>query len=471
MKKIILLLLSLFIFNQDIYSQDKPQYQIVTHRGGIYLGTFNIELFPLIAPLATRNFDSLVSVQAYDSTAFHRVVPGFVIQGGDPNSINGPVSTWGNGNPNQPTVNAEFSAVHHYRGRLGAARDANINSANSQFYICVASALGLDGQYTMYGQVTSGMNVVDTIVNSPTVPGTERPVQKIEMFITYTGVNDSIPDPPVLVSPLDNATGVSLSSTLTWTNISSAVMYTVEISSDSLFSNILFTKNDGDNATSIPGLQTSTHYYWRVKSNNGGHESVYSNVYSFHTVAAPPLLYAPHDTATNVVLNPVFSWSDVEPLSTYVLQVSNSSVFTVASMIYNQSGLTDTVQQVSGLNPNTTYWWRVRSTVGQPGIYSQKYSFTTGAPIGIAEHNNLIINNIYPNPVHNNLTIDALLKNPGNVEISLVNNGGKQMYKRTQKVAQQNFITTIDVSGFSTGIYFLTLKLNGEELMRKVTIE
>ena len=84
----IAVIISLFFSIENINAQgiDKPKYQIVTHRAGAYLGTFEIELFPLIAPLATANFDSLVSVQFYDSTAFHRVVPGFVIQGGDPNS-------------------------------------------------------------------------------------------------------------------------------------------------------------------------------------------------------------------------------------------------------------------------------------------------------------------------------------------------------------------------------------------------
>ncbi|HQU99951.1 MAG TPA: peptidylprolyl isomerase, partial [Bacteroidia bacterium] len=158
---IILVYTTMQAFAQGI---DKPRYQIVTHRAGNYLGTIQIELFPLITPLATANFDSLVNAQAYDSTAFHRVVPGFVIQGGDPNSINGPVSTWGMGNPNQPNVNAEFNVVQHIRGRMGAARDVDTNSANSQFYFCVAPALFLDGNYTVYGQVTSGMDVVDTIV-------------------------------------------------------------------------------------------------------------------------------------------------------------------------------------------------------------------------------------------------------------------------------------------------------------------
>ncbi len=473
MKKIILFLLSLISVSQLTTAQgiDKPQYQIVTHRGGVYLGIFNIELFPLIAPLATRNFDSLVTVQAYDSTAFHRVVPGFVVQGGDPNSINGPVSTWGNGNPNQPNVNAEFSAVHHYRGRIGAARDANINSANSQFYACVASALFLDGNYTVFGQVTSGMNIVDTIVNSPTVPGTERPVQKIEMFITYTGIDSTIPAAPLLVSPANNALGVSLNFNFQWSVVSDAVMYSIEFSYDSLFTNIIITKDAGNNAATVPGLQASKHYYWRVKSNNGGHESVFSNVFSFNSIALPPQLFSPYDTATNVYLNPVFSWSDVEPSSTYVLQVSTSSVFTTSSMIYNQSGLSDTIQMVTGLNPNTTYWWRVRSTVGQPGVYSTKYSFTTGTTIGLESNQNLFVNSIYPNPVQDVLTIDALLYEPGIVKVSLTNNVGQQVYYYEQKINQQKFTSNIDVSKFEAGIYFLNISLNDQIVVRKITVQ
>ena len=184
---------------------DKPRYLIETHRAGSYLGSFKIELFPLIAPKAVKNFDSLVNIQFFDSTAFHRVVPGFVIQGGDPNTINGPMNTWGSGQPWQVNVPAEFSAVRHVRGIIGAARDLDTNSANSQFYICVANALSLDGQYTVFGRVTEGMEVVDTIVKSPRNVD-DVPLQKIEMFITNIGVNDTVPDIPTLVSPANNAT-------------------------------------------------------------------------------------------------------------------------------------------------------------------------------------------------------------------------------------------------------------------------
>src|SRR4051812_35319359 len=123
----VLILLFLFASATKSFSQftgvytGKPTFDIVVKRNNIPFGTINIELFPNIAPNHVRNFDSLVSFSFYDTTAFHRVIPGFMIQGGDPNSRHGPVSTWGNGDPGQPTVNAEFSVAKHLRGILSAA--------------------------------------------------------------------------------------------------------------------------------------------------------------------------------------------------------------------------------------------------------------------------------------------------------------------------------------------------------------
>ena len=200
-----------------------PQFNIKCERRVLYIGDIKVELFRIITPLHVHNFDSLVSIQFYDTTAFHRVVPGFVIQGGDPNSRHGDPSTWGYGDTTQTTVPAEFTKINHARGILGAARDSDINSATSQFFINVADNSSLNGQYTAYGRVYEGMMVVDDIVNSPVVSGTERPVQKIEMFITYLGVNDSVPYAPVLTSPEDGLEGVMLTQSFQWTPVSSAV--------------------------------------------------------------------------------------------------------------------------------------------------------------------------------------------------------------------------------------------------------
>jgi cyclophilin family peptidyl-prolyl cis-trans isomerase len=259
----------------------KPIYEILTKRNGNYLGTIRVELFPNIAPLHVSNFDSLVNVHYYDSTAFHRVIPGFMIQGGDPNSRHGDPITWGNGDPSQPTVNAEFSAAKHLRGILSAARDNNVNSANSQFFICVAASSWLNGQYSVYGRTLAGMDVVDTIVSAPR-DSADRPFQKIEMFISYIGSNDTVPSTPVLNLPLNGSYGASTNRNLKWLAQSDGIIYLVEVATDSLFTNIVKSAKVGSNAHVVTGLSQSTKYYWRVKTNNGGHFSDYSPVWHFY---------------------------------------------------------------------------------------------------------------------------------------------------------------------------------------------
>jgi len=165
-----------------------PKYEISVTQKGELIGKIVIETYPELAPLHCRNFDSLVGIGFYDGTAFHRVIPGFMIQGGDPNSKNKPKETWGIGDPNQKTIPAEFSDVPHKRGIVSTARKGNdINSATSQFFIMVADALHLDGQYTVFGKVVTGMDVVDKVVNVPT-ESPNRPVDKVEMKIKK--VND-----------------------------------------------------------------------------------------------------------------------------------------------------------------------------------------------------------------------------------------------------------------------------------------
>jgi peptidyl-prolyl cis-trans isomerase B (cyclophilin B) len=290
-KTFIAILLSLFCISEK-YSQTtytytgKPRFQILTKRNNTTLGIINVELFPNIAPKHTRNFDSLVSTQFYDTTAFHRVIPGFMIQGGGPNSRHGAISTWGQSQPGQPTVNAEFSKAKHLRGILSAARSSNINSATSQFFICHAAALHLDNNYSIYGRVTSGINYVDTIANAPR-DANDNPLVKIEMFVTYIGSNDTIPNPPALTSPTNGITGVDtlFQVQLKWLAQPDGIIYNVQYSQDSTFTTPpTFTANTGNLYHVIPsGLPSNTKYFWRIRTNNGGHYSAFSPVWSFKT--------------------------------------------------------------------------------------------------------------------------------------------------------------------------------------------
>lgn len=455
------LLVLLLLCTVNLFAQynGKPQYQIVTHRAGAYLGTFNIELFPLIAPLHTRNFDSLVSVQFFDSTAFHRVVPGFVIQGGDPNSINGPISTWGMGQPWQPTVNAEFSVVRHERGRIGAARDADTNSANSQFYVCVAPALFLDGQYTVFGQTISGIEVVDTIVASPR-DANDVPLQKIEMFITYTGIDSTIPPAPVLTTPLDNAIGILNTQSFQWSTVTDAVMYTIEFSTDSLFNTINFSANSGTTSKVFPQLQGSLTYWWRVKANNGGKESAYSTPFKFNSATAAANLIYPADSAQNISTSPTFIWSAAPLATDYTLQVSKSTVFSVGNMVYNTDSIAATTQQVTGLNSNFRYYWRVRSaTNGTQGFYSVKYTFLTNNSTGIQnlESNGVVLEKIYPNPAHAKLNFKINAQLSAKPLMLITDIAGKIVADETIQLNLGSNNFNFDIKHLQAGIYHLII--------------
>ncbi len=455
------ILLSLFILTCIRLSAlgqsgvDKPVYDIVTYRDTSYLGTFTIELFPSIAPLHVNNFDSLVNVHFFDSTAFHRVVPGFVIQGGDPNSISGPISTWGMGQPWQPTVNAEFNAVKHNRGILGAARDTDINSANSQFYICVAPALFLDGNYTVYGKVTAGMNIVDTIVNEPRDVN-DVPLQKISMFITRTGVNDSVPATPTLIAPADSAVNIGPSTSFSWTGVPGAVLYTVQVASDSLFTNIISVNNFGAASGSGVKFPGSASFYWRVQANNGGHMSPWSNYRLFTAVPDSADLISPADSATGVYLNQVFSWHPVPGADKYMLQVSKSANFAGQTSTY--ANLTDTAFQVTNLlTANTVYYWRVRSFVGTlGGFFSETRTFTTGTTLGLEVLPEEETCTIYPNPANDQIQLRFTQIPAPETMISITDVSGKLLFSTSGKEAM-NLRMSVDVSSWPSGIYSLQL--------------
>ena len=129
-------------------------------------GKIVFKLLPDIAPETVRNFQKLASSGFYDGTLFHRVIPGFMIQGGDPNTKQGDKSSWGMGGPGY-TVKAEFNPKSHLRGVVSMARAMDPDSAGSQFFVVVTDSTFLDGQYTAFGEVLEGIEVADKIVNLP----------------------------------------------------------------------------------------------------------------------------------------------------------------------------------------------------------------------------------------------------------------------------------------------------------------
>jgi len=127
-------------------------------------GKIEFNLLPDLAPETVRNFIKLANSGFYDGTLFHRVIPGFMIQGGDPNTKQPDKSKWGQGGPGY-SLKAEFSSRSHLSGIVSMARATDPDSAGSQFFIVTTDSTFLNGQYTVFGEVTEGMDVANKIVN------------------------------------------------------------------------------------------------------------------------------------------------------------------------------------------------------------------------------------------------------------------------------------------------------------------
>ena len=143
-------------------------------------GNIKFSLLPEIAPETVRNFSQLAKSKFYNGTLFHRIIPGFMIQGGDPNTKDSDKSTWGQGGPGY-NLKAEFNSRSHLRGIVSMARASDPDSAGSQFFIVTSDSTFLDKQYTVFGEVVDGMEVADKIVNLPR-DGNDCPKQEAKML-------------------------------------------------------------------------------------------------------------------------------------------------------------------------------------------------------------------------------------------------------------------------------------------------
>ncbi len=149
------------------------------------LGRIRIALYPEIAPKTVENFEKLADSGFYDGTGFHRVIPGFVVQGGDPNTQDDDPRNDGNGHPGY-WVRDEFSAAPHLRGVVSMANQGRAHSNGSQFFIVHEDSRELDGKYSAFGRVVEGMEVVSAITEVPIdtygrrgLP--DRPIDKVEV--------------------------------------------------------------------------------------------------------------------------------------------------------------------------------------------------------------------------------------------------------------------------------------------------
>ena len=147
-------------------------------------GKIKLQLFSDIAPKHVEHFKQLINEGFYNGLAFHRAAKNLLIQGGDPNSKNPDRASHGMGGPGH-NVKAEFNSKPHKRGTLSMARANDPDSAGSQFFICVNDANFLDLQYTVFGEVQSGLDVVDKVVGAKR-DGRDNPLERVEMTVTIT---------------------------------------------------------------------------------------------------------------------------------------------------------------------------------------------------------------------------------------------------------------------------------------------
>ncbi|WP_245867381.1 peptidylprolyl isomerase [Candidatus Nitrosotalea bavarica] len=154
-------------------------------------GEIKFKFFNNVAPQTTTNFVNLANSGFYDGTVFHRIIPGFMIQGGDPNTIKGDRSTWGLGDSGH-TIPPEFSSNMNFtKYMVGMARSTDVNSGSSQFFITVGDAPWLNNQYTLFGQVVSGQDVVDKIAALQTDPATNQPVDADAARVSKISIESS----------------------------------------------------------------------------------------------------------------------------------------------------------------------------------------------------------------------------------------------------------------------------------------
>ena len=176
LQQIIFSLVFLIFSSNVIADETTPNAIIETN-----LGNIELRFFPDVAPKHVENFLTLTKSGFYDGTIFHRVIPDFMIQGGDPNTKSTDKSKYGQGGP-EHAVKAEFNERSHKRGILSMARSRHPDSAGSQFFIVVKDSPFLDRQYTVFGEVVSGMDVADKIVSQER-DGHDNPLQRIEMKV------------------------------------------------------------------------------------------------------------------------------------------------------------------------------------------------------------------------------------------------------------------------------------------------
>jgi len=299
--------------------------------------------------------------------------------------------------------------------------------------------------------------------------------------IKYSQTPSTIPPVPVLVSPPNGLTNVSINPLLDWDSAASAESYRVQVSTDiGFFSTVYDSSNIAVTQFQIPnnGLLINTIYFWRVNASNSSGTSPWSSTWCFATIVAPPitpvLLSPPNGSIVSTT--PLLNWNDVNSATSYRLQVSEVANF--MTTVIDKISLTESNYQVPGgvLSNNVKYYWRARARNASGwSSWASAWNFTT-QPIGIDPIAGEIpvdfyLYSNYPNPFNPSTKIKFDIPNSSFVKMVVYNSLGQEVTTLVdEKLSAGSYETSWDGSNCPSGVYFYRLVTDEYVSVKKILL-
>ncbi len=291
------------------------------------------------------------------------------------------------------------------------------------------------------------------------------------------------PPVPVLAYPPKYATNVEDSVILRWNYPPHSAYYRLQVSTDSTFaSNILFDKSEiTDTAQMITILNGQQKYYWRVMSFNAGGTSSFSSPFSFTTgYPGSTLLAYPLNNAADIPTDTTLYWYQSKDASEYSFMLARSLDFSPSSIVYNVTGIADTFYNVTGLNPFTIYFWKVRaSNQYGNGLWSEVRRFRTVAATGVEEEyiipTEYALEQNYPNPFNPSTTIRISIPESGYVSLKVYNMLGQEVITLVDEFMNAGtynveFNSSMITNHYASGVYLYRLKVNDFAASKKMIL-
>jgi hypothetical protein len=289
------------------------------------------------------------------------------------------------------------------------------------------------------------------------------------------------PGTPVLNLPANNSINQGDTIDLKWNYSNGSSFYQLQVSTDETFSGNFLVNSSSveDTSFTIFGMKGLTKYYWRVKSKNIAGESSWSSTFNFTTgFPATPLLIDPPHGTLDVSLNPTLKWSTAESASSYQLQVSGSTTFNSATILFDTTGITDTTYTLLNLSPNKNHFWRIRAqNQFGSGIWSSTFGFKTENITGIEKENTIpadySLEQNYPNPFNPSTKIRFSLPESGFTTLTIYDLLGNEVgILISENLTAGIYSVNFDASNLASGTYFYKLNtVNFIQVMKMLLVK